>query len=558
MTEDQGFKLGDLRSVVRRRLPVMAALAGAVLLLSIVVASLLPNLYIASATLLVEPQSISKKLIESGVAESDLNNRLHLMTMQILSRPRLSKIIDDLKLYPDESDEMTREEVIELMRDHIRVEPVLPELETPELRRNREIEINTFRLSFTSGSAPTAAAVANRLANDFSDEHIKARVQISGDTSEFIDAEVQKLQGRIRDLEAQTAQIKADNPGRLPDDMLSNQRLLENAIDNLRQAQRQLAEAQSDEAFYRQQSLQAQALLPTNDDADPKRRIEMLELKMGEYRSRGFTDKHPDVVSTQQEIDQLKARLESEGASRTSPRSVPQLQAEAEMRRAGAKVQGAQQDIERLSKQVDELQNRIAATPRVAEQLVSLTREYDALSKNLEAYGNKRLEAGTAANMERRQKGEQFRVLDSAVPPPEPASPRRLVIVLVGLMLGLALGGGVGLLLESGDTSFHTARDLQQKLRIPVLAEIPAILLDADRAAARRRRFRTALAAGAVTLFVLLFSGGGYFFVNVLPGLRGKDQGIPAPAAGRPISPAPAPAAPAQPASGGAAPATGG
>ena len=80
MTEEQGFKLDDLRPMIRRRLPVMATVAGAVFLLSIVVAALLPNVLQASTTLLVEPQSISKKLIESGVAESDLNNRLHLMT----------------------------------------------------------------------------------------------------------------------------------------------------------------------------------------------------------------------------------------------------------------------------------------------------------------------------------------------------------------------------------------------------------------------------------------------------------------------------------------------
>ena len=65
-------------------------------------------------------------------------------------------------------------------------------------------------------------------------------------------------------------------------------------------------------------------------------------------------------------------------------------------------------------------------------------------------------------------------------------------------MLGLALGGGVGVLLESADSSFHGARDLQAALRIPVLAEIPAILLEADRVALRRRHLRTALATAVV------------------------------------------------------------
>ncbi len=567
MTEDQGLKLGDLRQIVRRRLPVMASVAGAIFLASIVVAALLPNVYMASATLLVEPQSISKHLIESGVAESDLNNRLHLMTMQILSRPRLSKVIDDLKLYPELADELTREEIIEEMRKHIRVEPVLPELQTQELRgRNaREIEINTFRLYFSSDSATTAAAVANRLANDFIDEHIKERVQISGDTSEFIEAELQRLQGRIREVEAQTAQIKADNPGRLPLDMESNQRLLENAIDNLRRAQRDMAEAQSDEAFYRQQSLQAQAVATPNDEANPERRIEMLQLKLGEHRSRGFTDKHPDILALQQEISQLQQRVETEGGTKESPRSLPQQQAEAEMRRAQLRVQAGQQDIERLTKQVEEIQGRLVATPRVEEQLAALAREYESLAKNVDEYGAKRLEAATAANMERRQKGEQFRVLDSAVPPPDPASPRRLVIILVGLMLGLALGGGVGLLLESSDSSFHGARDLQQKLRIPVLAEIPAILLDADRAAARRHRMRAAIATAALVLFVLVGSGGGYFFVNVLPAWRAAAVPAQPAAPGRPATPAApaapvspiAPTPPAQPAADGASPVTG-
>ena len=544
MTEEQGFRLGDLKSVVQRRLPVMAALALAVFLLSVVIAAILPNLYTASATLLVEPQSISKKLVESGVAESDLNNRLHLMTMQILSRPRLSKVIDDLKLYPEESDEMTREEIIELMRKDIRVEPVLPELESKELRRSRDIEINTFRLLYTSNSPQLAAAVANRLANDFIDEHIKERVQISGDTSEFIEAELQRLQGRIREVEAADRPGEERQPGAAcPRISLYNQRLLESAVSNLRMAQRDLAEAESDEAFYRQQSLQASTISNNYDDANPARRRELLQLQLGEYRSKGYTDKHPDVISTQLEIDALRERIASEGEDREEPRTLPQQQAEAEMRRAQLRAQAAQQDIARLQGQVAEFEGRIGATPRVEEQLAALNREYESLSRSVEEYGNKRLEASTAANMERRQKGEQFRVLDSAVPPPEASSPQRLVIVLIGLMLGMALGGGVGLLLESADRSFHVARDLQQRLRIPVLAEIPAILLDADRAVLRRRRIRTALATAALVLVVLVGSGGGYFYVNVLPGLRAarEEGGASTPAQ---------PAAPAQPTAG--------
>jgi hypothetical protein len=120
-----------------------------------------------------------------------------------------------------------------------------------------------------------------------------------------------------------------------------------------------------------------------------------------------------------------------------------------------------------------------------------------------------------------------------------------MVIILVGMMLGLGLGGGLGVLIDSSDRSFHAARDLQQRLRIPVLAEIPAILLDADRVQGRRRRLRMALAAASVVFLVLLGSGGGYLYVNVLPGWRAaRDAG----AGALPAKPPPRPAAPAAPA----------
>ncbi len=129
MNPEQGLQIQDLGGVLRRRQGTMAVVAGAVFLIAIVTAALLPNRYAAWTTLLVEPQSISKGLIESTLEESELEGRLHLMTMQILSRGRLSRVITELELYPEESQEMTREEVISLMRSHIRVEPVLPELE---------------------------------------------------------------------------------------------------------------------------------------------------------------------------------------------------------------------------------------------------------------------------------------------------------------------------------------------------------------------------------------------------------------------------------------------
>ncbi len=515
MNLDEGLQLGDLRGMFARRWQVAALVAGIVFLASIVVAAVLPDQYETYTTILVEPQTISAELVEAQVAGTDLNERLHLMTMQILSRPRLSRIIDDLGLYEEESEEMTREEVIEMMRDQISVEPVLPELEEELLSPRRDIQINTFRLYFRHPKPRIAAAVTNRLSNDFIEEHIRDRVQMSTDTSEFIEAELSRLAVQIQDVEARIAQVKAENPGKLPEDLLSNQRLYERTVDSLRIAQRNLAEAQSDEAFFRQQALISPDL-GRLDPADPKRRLELMELQLNEMFSRGYTEKHPDIVAKRFEIEELREKIaRDESAEDTSrPISAQQQGAEAERRRASLRVESAREEIARLEGLADEVQQRLAETPRVAERLAALDRDYEHLFASFQEYSNKRLEAAVAANAERRQKGEKLRILESAVAPTEPSSPNRLLIMALGMIFGMALGGGMAVLLETADDSFHGARSLQSAIKLPVLAQIPGITLESDRVAERRRRAVTAMASAAVVGVVLIGAAAGYVAVN--------------------------------------------
>ena len=545
--DERGFSLNDVVGIFRRRLRLILVVAGSSLLISIVVAALLRNEFSVYATILVEPQSISKKLVESGEVEQDAMNRLHLMTMQILSRSRLSKVIDELKLYPKESERKTREQVIDMMRSRIQVEPVLPDID-PELKRKLDIQINTFRLFFRHEDANVGAAVANRLANDFIDEHIKERVQSSGDTADFVESELQRITGRLRELEAQIAQVKSQNAGSLPDDIFANQRQIESAFAAYSLAQQRLAEAQSDQAFYSHQATAARESglggggQVNNQVLSPNQRLQVLETQLGELRGRGFTDKHPDVISTLAEMEQVKDRIEKgsdEDPEERSPTSVAEQQARNEAQRAGLRVEGGQREVARLQAEIDQAQARLAATPRVAEQLDALEREYKNLSLSANDYSNKRLDASVAANMERRQKGEQFRVLEPAFPPPEPTSPNRPLIIVLGLMLGIGGGAGLALLLDAADSSYHDSRALQSALRLPVLASIPAILLDADRARIRRSNFRQAFAAAAVSGFVLAGALAGYVIVNRPNLFRSRtEQAVPA-------SPTPAPANPA-------------
>ena len=476
----------------------------------------LPNVYTSYATVLVEPQSVDEDLVRAGVASTDLNERLHLMTAQILSRGRLSGAIDEFGLYEDESEYMLRQEVIDLMRDRIRVEPVIPDL-VKAGRRNADVEINEFKILFDDYDATTARDVAQKLANDFIETHIEERVRVSQKSLDFVDSELERLAERIGNVESAIAQVKNDHPGKRPEDMVTNQRRMERLMTDLAVAQRTFNTAVSDVEFYRSQ---LRASPTTGDDASPVRRLELLRLQMADFESRNFTDKHPDVVKARREIVALETQIEALGvaAEESTGTSVIQQQLQAEVRRAELRAGAAQAEVERIQAAAIEIERLIVDTPAVAEKIDALTREYDHLRLSYQEFSNKQLEANVQAQLERRQLGEQFRVLESAFIAPEPSAPNRILIIALGAVLGIGLGCGIGVLLESIDSSPHDARSLQVQLQLPVLAAIPEIWLESDRLVQRRQRLRSSLATLAVIAFAGVGGAANYVWVNGLPG----------------------------------------
>jgi hypothetical protein len=230
--------------------------------------------------------------------------------------------------------------------------------------------------------------------------------------------------------------------------------------------------------------------------------------------------------------------LEAQGQDPARPSLLAQ-QVQAQANRAGLRRVAAESEIERLETMADEVQERIANTPAVAERLDALNREYEHLFSSFQDFSRRHQEAQVQAQLERRQLGEQFRVLEAAFEAPDPSQPNRILIMTLGLFFGLALGVGVAILVEATDPSIHNARRLQTDLELPVLASIPKIWLEADRIKLRRQRLRTAAATAAVIAFALVGGAANYLWVNGAPrflesALSGPERptGVAAPGTG--------------------------
>jgi len=149
------------------------------------------------------------------------------------------------------------------------------------------------------------------------------------------------------------------------------------------------------------------------------------------------------------------------------------------------------------------------------QQFKELARDYDS-TRELYASLLKRLaESQIAESMEQRQKGEQFRVIDPALPSDKPIAPDRGRLLGAGFALALGAALGVVFLVEHLDSGFHTVDDLRGFTTVPILASIPRIVTSSDTRRSRRR-FRLAAAGAVIGLAVV---AGGSFWVA-----RGNEQ----------------------------------
>ena len=104
---------------------------------------------------------------------------------------------------------------------------------------------------------------------------------------------------------------------------------------------------------------------------------------------------------------------------------------------------------------------------------MELMRDYDIIQGNYSALLQKSQQARIALNLERRQIGEQFRMIDAPRLPERPVSPDRLRLTLMASMAGLGFDLGIVGLLEYRNTSLRTHEDVVTALSLPVLAAVP-------------------------------------------------------------------------------------
>ena len=437
----------------------------------------LPRVYEAKTLILVEPQRVPGEFVKS-VVSSSINERISTISQQILSRSNLERIINDFKLFQDEQHQnMYSEDKIENLRKNIQVNTM-----------NSRSGPDAFSISYRGRDPQMVVKIANTLASFFIDENLRVRESQALGTSDFLANELDTMRGKLESVEAALAKFREEHMGELPEQLQTNlsiatryQEQLTAKETSLREMEARLADLKKQNATTQDFSLGFD-LDTTFDDAFTS--SSELEERLAQLRLK-YTDKHPDVIRLKKMIENQKNNQDEQAnADQTveEPKSDPVESIELGgnylqpmIDQLTVETKKTKNQIKELEEKIDVYQTRIENTPKREQEILELQRDYKNIQLAYDSLLKRKLEAEMSVNMERKQKGEQFRIVDTAKLPEKPISPNIQLVFAGALIVGLGIGLGGAVLLAFLDKSFHFENDVEAELQIPVISTIPFI-----------------------------------------------------------------------------------
>ena len=443
-----------------------------------VLCMVLPKSYRSSTLIVVEDQKIPENYVK-GIVGSNIEERLTMIQQQVMSRTLLSQVIEEFKLYQDEARKEGVETVVERVRKGIKVEMF------GTTGGGGRGSIEAFKISFAHENPLVAMKVTAKVASQFIEQNLKVREQLVEGASEFIEQELNLAKTRLESQEQAISTFKSKYMGELPGQEEANLR----ALDRLQSDRTAITEGVSrlndrlgmvEKAMKEYETTGMTSpgvpVMPGRGGDPVTVRLKELERNLATLTAE-YKDNYPDIISTKLEIEKVKAQLAGKVEDKEESKNIPidpylrELHKQRDEIRSD--ISALKERHVRLTGQMKDFEGRVERSPSREQELMILLRDYGNLQENYRSLLDKRLNARVAENLEKRQKGEQFRIIDPANLPQKPETPDIMKIMLMGLAVGCGLGIGAPIALEQFQPAFRKSEEVESLLGLPILASIP-------------------------------------------------------------------------------------
>jgi polysaccharide chain length determinant protein (PEP-CTERM system associated) len=435
----------------------------------------LTPIYTSQTLVLIEPQTVPDTYVKPIIAE-DLDSRLASMKEQILSRSRLEPIIERFNLGAPGSN---MDDKVAATRKNIGITPIHSEIAGAG-------GLPGFSISFTASDPNTAQLVCREITSLFVSSNLQAREQSAEGTTAFLKGQLDQAKANLDSQDQKLAEFQRQYMGTLPEQEQGNMAMLSTLNTQLDATTQSLTRLENDktmvDSMLSQESRQTQ-VVPGQRATPQADQIELqkLETQEADLKTR-YTPDYPDVVAVQRQISDLKRQMAAAPVTPTaSTPAAPHydspgtMQLRAQVTAMNQSIAQKRQQQAELQAQIREFEGKIQSTPLVEAKMKDLTRDHQTAQDFYDSLLTKMNNSQMATDLERRQEGENFKIMDGANLPDAPTFPKRGMFAAGGFVLGLGLGVLVIAFLEYKDKSLRTERDVWTFTKLPTLATIALI-----------------------------------------------------------------------------------
>lgn len=498
MDKQQGLLLKKYIDLIHRWRVLLFALLLVALPVALFKYLITPKVYKSTTLLSYQQQSVNPNKMAPDLT-ARIQDTVSTLTQIVTSRTNLEAMIASYNLYEEAREKLPLEDVVEMMRGNIDISP------------SRRGDI--FSISFSGGDPSTVVKVTNALAAKFIEENLKYREERATETSSYTSNELEMAKATMDRKEAAMRDYKLRYYNEMPEQRQANLSRLTALQEQYQAAQVSILELErtrvlvQEQIALRKDQLSSEAARYGGSVTSPASPSwEQLKKLRQDYEMLLVTHKenHPEVRRVKKLIENLEAqgvsapRTRNTGKGPTPGSDKDLLQLQTQLAKINIDIETIELEKKQIGDNIKQYEQWVAATPVREAEWSALTREYSQLKSHYDYLVAQDLQAKSMLNLERRQKGSQFKIVDPARYPGKPTKPDFLKIMLVAVGGTMAAGVAVILAVDFLDGSFRDPDEAELALGVPVLATVEYIVTPGE----KRKQFFLAL-----VVTIVLFAG---------------------------------------------------
>ena len=430
-----------------------------------------PDKYQSTAKVFVDTESVLRPLLRGLAVQTDLDQRLQLMTRTLLNNENLEKVLRETDLDLEVNTVEERQELIEQLR------------ETVEIQSQRRQ--NFYSISYEYKDPYIAKKVVETLLNIFVEAAL-GDTRVESDTAQkFLQEQIKEYETRLVAAENRLTEFKRRNVDTMPGQTGG-------IFDQLQRAQQELQniDLEFTEAQIRRDELQRQYQRTEAEEAERRRqgevvletptgqRILAMETRLDELLLK-YTEEHPSVKELRQTIAELKEKEAKIGVvrSQSSTQGVSTALEELKLayRQSEVNLTAIRVRVREYNKRVEELKNKLDVLPKVEAELTRLNRDYEINRTNYQELVQRLESARMSEQADQAGDNVKFRIVEPPQVPLLPVGPKRLLFSAAVLVLALGAGGGLAFLLSQLKPVYFDPQILRKETEIPVLGQVSRV-----------------------------------------------------------------------------------